>query len=172
MAPLPRLGGGLRAWHTRFVALFSDSAFVSDVIAPLPQNFKSVVTLTKQKNRRVAETPRIDTSATPVASYPNTPHSAVPELCFGANQFSAGRVVISKGYYATWNIDIPTVLELWLHRTVGDPTRVAQLSADCEVEFDVRGPTIRHSGGVYYVMPGVTVVEGPSKYYFLSRAPF
>lgn len=66
MAPLPTLGGGLGAWHSRFVALFSSSDNNGNTgETPEP----------KQKKRREAETPPIPPE---MPSPPPRPHPPPP----------------------------------------------------------------------------------------------
>jgi len=102
---------------------------------------------------------------------PQTPASALPFVSFGSSEFSPNRVVVAKGFHVIVQKDAPMVLELYMFKTDKHHVRVAQVMADDVIAFGNQS-TVRTRQGHTYFMPGVTIISGPSKFFFLSRDVF
>jgi len=141
------------------------------LLPSLKEHWNSVSLLFSSKSKRVPSKilTQVQSSSVGTDVAPSTPESAVPFVSFGSSQFSPSQIVIAPGYHAILSEDAPNVINLYLFRTSGPQTRVAQIMADDDINFSA-SKTIKIKGDDTYFLPGVTRISGPSKFYILSVA--
>lgn len=141
MVAAPPLGGGLRAWHQRFVLLCDPTAFLV-VPAALP-------------------------TTVPPSELPDSIDSAVLRLsCFGC-VFTGDSVSIAEGHYAVIDYESDSVLELFLVRPQGNHFLVAKISASTSI-LPLVSQFVEERESFVILRAGSSPVHNPDTLWFVS----
>lgn len=154
MVAAPFLGGGLRAWHQRFVQQCRPSS---------PSSSSASISATSTVAAPTLLTLQTDL---PASSSPGSIDSAISTLvCYGC-VFSSTSISIARGYYAVVDDDADSVIELFLLRSKAKPRPVVQVSATAGINFLRSKLAVEHDG--YTALhAGVIPIRNPGTSWFV-----